>query len=128
MEKRPHIMVVDDDHDMLELVSRVLELEGYDVSTTADGTSALALLEERSPDLVLLDIVMPELDGLQVLSFIRQRSSVPVIMLTARVEVTSLGEALTLGADDYVRKPFSARVLVARIKAKLRRSPVLPVR
>ena len=128
MEKRPHIMVVDDDHNMLEMVSRVLELEGYDVTIAADGTSALALLEERSPDLVLLDIWMPDMDGPQVLSFIRQRSGVPVIMLTAKVEVTSLREALTLGADDYVKKPFSARVLVARIKAKLRRSLVSTVR
>jgi len=122
MKERPYIMVVDDDQEMLMMVSRILELKGYDVATAADGKSALALIEERRPDLVLLDIMMPEPDGFQVLRLIRQRSNVPVIMLTARQEVTVLDDAITLGADDYVRKPFSTRELVARIKAKLRRT------
>ena len=122
MKERPYIVVVDDDQEILRMVSRTLELEGYDVATAADGNSALALIEKRRPDLVLLDIMMPEPDGFQVLHLIRQRFNFPIIMLTARQEVTVLDDAITLGADDYVRKPFSTRELVARIKAKLRRT------
>ena len=84
--------------------------------------TALALLEKRRPDLVILDIVMPGLDGFQVLDMIRQHSNVPVIILTGRCEVTTVRDALALGADDYVRKPFSTLELLARIRAKLRRA------
>jgi len=115
-------MVVDDDQAILILLKRILEPEGYDVALATDGNSALALMKERRPDLVLLDITMPELDGFQVLDLIRQRSNIPVIMLTGRDEVTTLRDALVLGADDYVRKPFSTRELLARIRAKLRRA------
>jgi len=114
------VLVVDDDQEMLRLLNRTLELEGFGVATAADGNSALILLEELRPDLVILDIVMPELDGFQVLNLIRQHSDVPVIMLTGKVEVASLQLALGAGADDYVRKPFRPRELVARIRAKLR--------
>ena len=82
----------------------------------------LALLEDCKPDLVILDVMMPRPDGFQVLELIRQRSNVPVIMLTAKGELTSLQKALVIGADDYVRKPFHAVKLLARIKAKLRRA------
>ena len=82
----------------------------------------LALLEDCKPDLVILDVMMPRPDGFQVLELIRQRSNVPVIMLTAKGELTSLQKALVMGADDYVRKPFHAVELLARIKAKLRRA------
>ncbi len=122
MEKRPRVMVVDDDNDLLELISRMLHLKGYDVSLTSDSTSALALMDECRPDLVLLDITMPHLDGFQLLYLIRQRSGVPVIMLTVDSEVTSLEKALLLGADDYIKKPFGMQVLMARIQAKLRRA------
>jgi len=88
----------------------------------ANGSSELALLEEWKPDLVILNIIMPGMDGFQVLDLIRQRSNIPVIMLTARREVTTLHDALALGADDYVRKPFATRELVARVRAKLRRT------
>jgi len=115
------ILVVDDDKEMLRMLNVILELEGYDVITAADGRSAMTLFEEYGPDLVILDVVMPELDGFQVLGLMRQRSDVPVIMLTARCEVTTLRDALVLGADDYVKKPFRTQVLVARIRAKLRR-------
>jgi len=115
-------MVVDDEQAILRLLSRTLKLEGYGVVVAADGRSAVALLEERRPDLVLLDIMMPELNGFQVLDLIRQHSNVPVIMLTARGEVTTLRDALSLGADDYVRKPFHTGELLARIRAKLRRA------
>jgi len=121
MKKCPYIMVVDDDKEILRLLERVLELEGYGVVTTADSSSALALLDECKPDLVILDIVMPGPDGYQVLQSIRQRSNVPVIMLTARREASSLHKALALGADDYVTKPFRPLELMTRIKAKLRR-------
>jgi len=120
MKNRPCIMVVDDQQEMLDMLTRIFKLEGYDVAVASDGRAALALLDKRSPALVVLDIIMPELDGFQVLNLIRQRSNIPIIMLTARSEVTSVHRALALGADDYVRKPFSAREVVARVKAKLR--------
>ena len=122
MKKHTCIMVVDDEQAILRLLSRTLKPEGYGVVTTADGGSALHLLQEHTPDLVILDIMMPGLNGFQVLHLMRQHSNIPVIMLTARGEVTSLNEALGLGADDYVRKPFSTRELQARIRAKLRRA------
>jgi len=115
-------MVVDDDHDMLKILGRTLELEGYAVSLASDGKEALALLEELHPDLVVLDVMMPELDGFQVLERLRRRTNVPVIMLTARHEPILLQKALVMGADDYLRKPFRPLVLVARIRAKLRRA------
>jgi DNA-binding response OmpR family regulator len=115
-------MVVDDDQAILRLLKHTLEPEGFGVVTAADSRSTMALLEEHKPDLVILDIMMPGLNGFQVLDLIRQRSNIPVIMLTARCEVTSLNEALGLGADDYVRKPFGTGELLARIRAKLRRA------
>ena len=122
MKKHPNIMVVDDDLEMLRLVKRTLELEGHDVTVAADGSSALMLFRDREPDLVILDIMMPGPDGFQVLELIRQRSNIPVLMLTARCEVASLDKALALGADDYVRKPFRPLELMARVQAKLRRA------
>lgn len=122
MDDRKLIMVVDDDQEMLWLLNRTLELEGFDAIVVADGESALTLLEEFDPDLVILDIMMPGLDGLQTLDLIREHSNVPVIMLTAWHEVESLQRALFLGADDYISKPFSIRSLIARIQAKLRRA------
>jgi len=122
MKKRPYIMAVDDEQAILKLLNRTLGPEGYDVVTANGGVSALLLMEERRPDLVILDIMMPGLDGFRVLELIRQRSNVPVIMLTARGEVTTVRDALGLGADDYVRKPFHTRELLARIRAKLRRT------
>ena len=122
MEKKVHILVVDDEESISEFVKRVLELEGYDVTTTADGESALARLSEQAPDLVLLDIKMPGLNGYQVLEHIRKTSSVPVIMLTAVREQTAMDSSLKLGASDYIIKPFSVKVLIARVKAKLRRA------
>ena len=122
MKKRPFIVVADDDQQMLKLLSRVLELEGFDVAVVTDGRLALRLLEERRPDLLILDIIMPGLSGFEVLDLVRQRSDIPVIMLTVIADVDSLRQALAAGADDYVTKPFSPRELVARIRAKLRRA------
>ena len=121
MKRKELILAVDDDRETLRMFSHILELEGYDVITAPDGQTALVLLEHR-PDLVILDIMMPGLDGIQVLNLIRQRSNVPVIMLTGRCEMTTVRDTLGMGADDYVRKPFRPRELVARIKAKLRRA------
>ncbi len=122
MRRRRLIMVVDDDREMLKMLGCTLKLEGYDVITTAESTSALSLLIRRRPDLVVLDIMMPVLDGYKVLGLIRQCSDVPVIMLTAKCDVLSSRSALVNGADDYVRKPFRTRELLARIRAKLRRA------
>jgi DNA-binding response OmpR family regulator len=122
MNDRQRIMVVDDNQEMLKILHRTLELEGFDAIVVADGNSALTLLEETDPDLVILDIMMPGLDGFQTIDLIRERSSVPIIMLTARAEVTALQRSLFLGADDYIIKPFSTRALIARIRAKLRRT------
>ena len=121
MNNRACIMAVDDEPTILRVLKRILEPEGYEVILASDGSSALALLDERKPDLVILDIMMPGLDGFQVLDSIRERFDVPVIMLTARCEQELLAKALEIGADDYVQKPFSAAVLLARIGAKLRR-------
>jgi len=121
MNGKQLILVVDDDHEILRMVNRLFELEGYDVITAADGKCAMALMKEREPDLIVLDIMMPELNGFQVLDLVRQHSDIPIIMLTARSEVTTLHNALALGADDYIKKPFHTRELLARVRAKLRR-------
>ena len=123
--KQACILVVDDDQNLLRMVSRALELEGFRSIVAADGNSALALLEKHKPDLVLLDIVMPGLDGFEVLKRIRRHSDVPVIMLTAKNEVTTVRDTISLGADDYIRKPFSIVELLARIRCKLRRAGCL---
>ena len=125
MKRKQLILVIDDDKETLRMLTRVLELEGYEVATAGDGREALALLdllEKHGLSLVILDIIMPQLDGFHVLSLIRQHYSLPVVMLTAKREVSCLRQALAEGADDYVTKPFSTRELVARIRAKLRRT------
>ncbi len=122
MNNSPFIIVVDDEEEILALVSQTLELEGYDVATASDGNTALDMVRERRPDLVLLDISMPNLDGFEVLRLIRRQFNFPVIMLTGIVDPTQIDAALTIGADDYIKKPFALRELVARIEAKLRRA------
>lgn len=115
------ILVVDDEITLLKTVRAYLEQEGYTVQTTTDGRSALHLFRQFQPDLVVLDIMLPEIDGLEVLRQLRQSSEVYVIMLTAKADEADKVIGLGLGADDYVTKPFSPRELVARIKAALRR-------
>ena len=115
-------MAVDDEETILKLLRVNLSLDGFDVITASNGISALELLEERQPQLVLWDIMMPGLDGFHVLDLIRQRSDIPVIMCTVRCDVNTLRDTLVLGADDYVTKPFSLLELEARIRAKLRRA------
>jgi len=115
------ILVVDDEVTLLKTVRAYLEQEGYTVQTAADGRAALLAFRDFQPDLLVLDIMLPEIDGLELLRQIRQTSDVYVIMLTARADEADKIVGLTLGADDYVTKPFSPRELVARIKAALRR-------
>lgn len=115
------ILVVDDEPAQLNTVRAYLENEGYAVQTAANGRVALQTFRAFQPDLVVLDIMLPELDGLEVLRQIRQSSDAYVIMLTAKADETDKVVGLTMGADDYVTKPFSPRELVARIKSSLRR-------
>ncbi|MFC2020359.1 response regulator transcription factor [Chloroflexota bacterium] len=115
------ILVIDDEPDMLALFERILKPEGFDVLLTVDGVYGLSLLEQARPDLVLLDIMMPGPDGLEVLQRIRQSSNIPVIMVSAKRDTKSLQKALSSGADDYILKPFRPTELVARVKTKLRR-------
>jgi DNA-binding response OmpR family regulator len=122
MRRKARILVVDDEQYILDMLKCTLEDEGYNVDIAADGNSALTLLAERKPDLVLLDIRMPDLNGYEALELIRQQSDVPVIMLTGVLEPTAVEQSIGLGADDYIRKPFHPRVLLARIQAKLRRA------
>lgn len=126
MNKQRRILIVDDDQEILRMLSHIFELEGYSVVVAADGDSALAMVEKQRPDLAILDIMMPGQDGLQVLDIIRRNYDFPVIMLTGRCEVTTLRDAVGLGADDYVRKPFSVRELLARVRVKLRRAEQCP--
>ena len=121
MKSKTQILAVDDEPIVLEVLKRTLELEGYEVILANNGQLALELLEKHKPDLVILDIIMPGLDGFQVLGAIRVRFDVPVIMLTARCDQEAIVSALKMGADDYVGKPFSTEILLARISAKLRR-------
>jgi len=116
------ILVVDDEPSVTDLIAYNLRKALYDVRTAADGREALRLVREYSPDLILLDLMIPEVDGLDVCREIRKSSGVPVIMITARGEEVDRVLGLEIGADDYVTKPFSMRELMARIKAVLRRA------
>jgi len=115
------ILVIDDEQSILNLVSAYLRPEGYEVYTAADGPSGLKAARAYKPDLIVLDIMLPGMDGIEVLAQLRRESDVYVIMLTAKTEETDKIVGLSVGADDYVTKPFSPRELVARIKAALRR-------
>jgi two-component system, OmpR family, response regulator VicR len=122
MEKHPVILVVDDEDPMRKLFRANLSLEGYQVITTSDGISVLDILEEIKPDLILLDSMMPGLDGFHVLESIREHYNIPVIMLTSMCDQESLENTLKTCADDYVRKPFHTQILLIHIRAKLRRA------
>jgi len=116
------ILVVDDERNIVELVRLYLEKEGFGVLWAADGESALAMHARHDPDLVILDLMLPKVDGFEVCREIRRRGETPVVMLTARSDDVDTIVGLELGADDYVTKPFNPRALVARVKAILRRS------
>jgi DNA-binding response OmpR family regulator len=115
-------LIIEDDRNTAGLLRVYLEREGFDVLTSVDGESGVALAERRTPDIVILDLMLPKLDGWEVCRRLRQKSDVPVVILTARGEEVDRVSGLTLGADDYVVKPFSPRELVARVHAVLRRT------
>ncbi|HVU20055.1 MAG TPA: response regulator transcription factor, partial [Rhizomicrobium sp.] len=117
-----NIALVDDDKNILASVSMLLEQEGYHIRTFSDGASALSALTATPPDLVILDIKMPRMDGLELLRRLRQSGDLPVILLTSKDEEIDELMGLNAGADDYIRKPFSQRLLLERVKAVLRRS------
>ena len=123
MSEKQRILLVDDDPNISHLVRLYLEKEGFDVTESARGDEALEAFKREAPALVLLDVMLPGMDGLQVLKEIRKTSKAPVIMLTARDETFDKVLGLELGADDYVTKPFETKELVARVKAVLRRAP-----
>src|SRR5665647_503583 len=116
-----NILVVDDEKNIVHLARLYLTAEGYRVETAYNGREALAKAKATSPDLVVLDLMMPELDGWEVCRRLRQESDVPIIILTARGDDADKIQGLELGADDYVTKPFNPKELVARVKAVLRR-------
>ncbi len=120
------ILVVDDELDIVKVVRAYLEQSGFRVITASDGEQALAAFRHEQPDLVVLDLNLPKLDGLDVCRAIRRESDVPIIMLTARVEETDRLIGLEIGADDYIVKPFSPREVVARVRTVLRRSAPAP--
>ncbi|MBQ6555058.1 MAG: response regulator transcription factor [Firmicutes bacterium] len=116
------ILVVDDEASIVNIISFNLKKEGYEVITAGDGETGLELALREKPDLVLLDIMMPQMDGYEVCRKIREKSNVPIIMLTARADEVDKVIGLEMGADDYVTKPFANRELMARVKANLRRT------
>ena len=122
-----HILIVDDDAETRGLLREYLHKQGYRVTTAADGRALRGMLETARPDLIVLDLMLPGADGLELCRDLRSRSSLPVIMLTARGEETDRIVGLEMGADDYLAKPFNPRELLARIKSVLRRYHSLPL-
>ena len=122
MKDKPDILVVDDDPGIAQLVKIYLEKEGFTVRLSDRGDEALAEFRRNPPDLMLLDVMLPGVDGMEVLKAVRRTGSIPVIMLTARDETFDKVLGLELGADDYITKPFDAKEMVARVKAVLRRT------
>ena len=117
----PHILLVDDEAPLCESLAYSLRKEGYEVTTAADGHSAIKQFHKQVPDLILLDLMMPQVDGMEVCWRIRAFSNVPILMLTAKDQDMDKVLGLEAGADDYVTKPFNTQELLARIKALLRR-------
>jgi DNA-binding response OmpR family regulator len=120
--KKASVLVVDDDIRILRMMKRILELEGFKVLVASSGEASLKIFEKETPDLVLLDIMMPDMDGYTVCRHIHEFSQVPIIMVTAKGDDKEKVEGLNIGADDYVTKPFSASELAARVRAVLRRT------
>ncbi|MEO8827453.1 MtrAB system response regulator MtrA [Lapillicoccus sp.] len=116
------VLVVDDDLALAEMLSIVLRQEGLDVAHVADGSSAVAAFRDYHPDLVLLDVMLPGLDGMEVCRRIRAEAGVPIVMLTARTDTVDIVVGLESGADDYIMKPFKPQELIARVRARLRRT------
>ncbi len=126
--RKVSVLVVDDDVHILRMMRRILELDGYRVLSASDGEAALDVFDEETPDLVLLDIMMPGMDGYTLCRYIREFSQVPIIMVTVKSNDEEKVQGLDAGADDYVPKPFSANELLARVRAVLRRTKLWDVR
>ncbi len=122
MTEQPHILIVEDEPSIAEVTRLYLKRAGYRVTLLADGQAALDFFSHDTPDLVVLDLMLPGVDGLEITRWLRARSDVPIIMLTARREETDRVLGFEMGADDYVVKPFSPRELVSRVRAVLRRT------
>jgi DNA-binding response OmpR family regulator len=122
LSKNASVLVVDDDIRMLRMMKRIMELEGFHTIAASSGEASLKLFEKESPDLVLLDIMMPDMDGYSVCQRIREFSKIPIIMVTAKGNDKEKVEGLDIGADDYITKPFSTNELAARVRAVLRRT------
>ena len=122
-ESTGRVLVVEDDEAIADVLRRTLRQEGHEVRSAADGVAALALAEEFVPDLVILDLGLPKLDGSEVLRRLRRESDVPILVLTARTELEDRVDGLDSGADDYLMKPFERRELLARLRALMRRRP-----
>jgi two-component system KDP operon response regulator KdpE len=123
MRSRPHILVVDDEPQITRVLRTTLMAQGYDIRVANDGETALEIAKDFTPDLVLTDLAMPNMSGIELCKRLRQSSQVPIVVLSVRGEERSKVEALDSGADDYITKPFSTGELLARIRAALRRSP-----
>ena len=122
MNNRQRILLVDNDLDMQKLLNHTLDKEGFDTVIVADGDAAVDLLDKMEPDLIILDTTTPDNESFQTLDHMREHSDVPIIMLATAYETELLRKAISLGADDFIRKPFGMRTFIARIRAKLRRS------
>ncbi|MBI9001661.1 MtrAB system response regulator MtrA [Corynebacterium sp. CCM 9185] len=116
------ILVVDDDPAISEMLTIVLQAEGFDTVAVMDGAQAVAVAEREQPDLILLDLMLPGMNGIDICRIIRKKSTVPIVMLTAKTDTVDVVLGLESGADDYVNKPFKPKELVARIRARLRRT------
>lgn len=117
------ILVVDDDPAISEMLNIVLEAEGFDTVVVGDGNAAVAAARDEDPDLILLDVMLPGMSGIDVCRTVRESSTVPIVMLTARTDTVDVVQGLESGADDYITKPFKPKELIARVRARLRRSP-----
>jgi two-component system OmpR family response regulator len=123
---KPRILVIDDEENVCELISLYFEKAGYEIICSGDGSEGIDMIRSHKPDMVILDLMLPGMDGLDVCKEIRKSSNVPLIMLSARVDEVDRVLGLEIGADDYVTKPFSPRELLARVKAVLRRAAYIP--
>lgn len=118
-----YILIVDDETTITDIIEFNLQKEGYETKSVHDGKEALLQVNEYEPDLMLLDVMMPEMDGFKTLELLRQKYKFPILMLTAKEEESDKVKGLELGADDYITKPFGIRELIARVEANLRRAP-----
>jgi DNA-binding response OmpR family regulator len=119
---KTHVLIIEDEKDIVRLIKYNLEKEGYQVTSAYDGEAGLAMARKEKPDLIILDLMLPKMDGMEVCRTLRKESKVPILMVTAKKEEIDRIVGLELGADDYISKPFSVRELAARIKTVLRRT------